>query len=166
MRKNSKKRAEVQNKNIASQRQETLAAAYAWIKYANSSGFYVESICIIESLITDRLESRLSYLLNENIGFQNLKTLIEKTIKEENKHKEKDEKLIKILKNNEDGIMNDLTSWSNYRNEVIHELAKVEADKFIPFHEKKEKAKIVAESGLKLLRKLDNRTTSLRRRKK
>lgn len=164
MKKNTKKRALANNSKIASQRKETLAAAYSWIKYAISSGFYIEAITIIESLISDRLESRLSFIMNKNIGFQNPTNLIEKMISEENKQTNVDEELLKLLKNENIKPMSDLSSWVKQRNEVVHELAKLEADNYIPFNEKKAKAKIVADKGVKLLRKLDNRITILRRK--
>ena len=39
-------------------------------------GYFCEAIAICESVIGDRLESRLSYLSKKNIGFRNLGHLI------------------------------------------------------------------------------------------
>lgn len=164
---NSKKRAVASNLTIAKQRQAIISAAYSWIKKSMQDKFYVEAVSIIESLISDRLESRLSFLMGQNVGFQNLGTLVDKTYAEETKNAAYgDNEIMTILKdpNNTDNY-GDIERWTKRRNQVIHEIGKVEAGNFIPFDEKLEKAKEVAKKGLVLLRKLDKRITYLRRKK-
>jgi hypothetical protein len=83
------------------------------IEEALEQGFYCEAIAICESVISDRLESRASFLKSENIGFQVLG------------------KLIQILRPIEsDPEMADLLprvdQWRQRRNEALHELVKVQ----------------------------------------
>jgi len=46
------------------------------IERSIQSGFYGEAIALCESILADRLESRLSFLRNKNRGFQTLGTLV------------------------------------------------------------------------------------------
>ena len=87
------KRAVADNPTTAEQRRALIAESFTWIQKTIDEGFYVEAVSLIESLAADRLESRLSYLVEYNAGFQNLNTLIDKTYKEEY-----DDQLKSILK--------------------------------------------------------------------
>jgi hypothetical protein len=156
------KRAIADNPTTAEQRRALIAESFAWIQKAIDEGFYVEAVSLIESLAADRLESRLSYLIEYNVGFQNLNTLIEKTYKEEH-----DEQLKSILKATDSSteVLDNLSDWNKARNKIIHEIGKMEDQNYVPFHEKRNKAKQVAVAGFALLKKLTSRVTTLRRRK-
>jgi hypothetical protein len=77
------------------------------------NGYYFEATTLMESLICDRLESRLGELKKK----QTLFNTIGNNIKELQKI-ESDEILLKII--------SDIKEWSNQRNAVIHEAAKIE----------------------------------------
>jgi hypothetical protein len=77
------------------------------------SGHSCEAISIIESVITDRLESRLNWLNWDNQGFKTLGSLIQQL-----RPLETDEQI--------KGMLDDLDHWRVERNGAIHELVKVE----------------------------------------
>ncbi len=125
--------------------------AYARISEASMKGFYLEAIAIIESLITDRLESRLTFLMDRDVSFKTLGSLIAEIRK-----REKDE-LFKQL------VSNDVDRWRALRNAAIHEMAKI-ADGEFPTWERRAKAiESVAASGLTCLRAIDRRFKALRK---
>ena len=57
-------------KGYGSLRYRLFKSAGPHIEKSIREGYYCEAITIIESVITDRLESRLSFLKQNNIGFQ------------------------------------------------------------------------------------------------
>lgn len=155
----TKARAVADNSVIKNQRRQIIASSYDWIKHSIANGFYLEATTIVESLISDRLESRLSFLMGTNIGFQNLQNLIDKTHKEDT-----DSELKLILRNkNTQKTDLDLEDWTKIRNQVLHEIGKLEDSNFLSWEDRLKKAKNSAEEGLKLLRKLDKRVTQLRK---
>ena len=50
--------------------------AWGRVESATEAGYYLEAITLLESILTDRLESRASYLTGRNEGYQNLGPLI------------------------------------------------------------------------------------------
>jgi hypothetical protein len=78
-------------------------------------GYHCEAIAIIESVIADRLESRLSFLKGENVGFKTLGWLLANLAKIES-----DEEIQRIIAL--------LDAWRERRNRALHELVKVEVD--------------------------------------
>src|SRR4051794_20891903 len=103
-------------KGYGSLRYRLFKSAGPHIEKSVREGYYCEAITIIESVVTDRLESRLSYLKQENIGFQTLGDAIRLL-----QRCETDSKLIAIL--------DDLDKWREKRNGALHELAKIEDGK-------------------------------------
>jgi len=83
------------------------------IEQSIRDGYYCEAITITESIISDRLESRLSFLKSENVGFYNLGYLLTGL-----KEIETDPDLITII--------GEIDSWRRQRNKAIHELVKIE----------------------------------------
>lgn len=155
----TKARATANTPTVSEQRRLTIGACYSWIEYSISNGFNMEAVTVIESLIADRLESRLSFLLSRDVGFQMLQNLLDKLYCEET-----DSKLKELLKNSDPNSRDiDLQKWIKERNEVVHHAAKIEDNNFIPFHIKLHRAKISAESGKILARKIDSRVKYLRR---
>lgn len=53
-------------------RYRLFVAANDHIERSIAHGFYCEAISVTESVISDRLESRLSFLTNKNFGFSTL----------------------------------------------------------------------------------------------
>jgi len=155
----TKPRAIANTPTVSEQRRSTIAACYSWIEYSIANGFYMEAVTIIESLIADRMESRLSFLLSGDVGFQMLQNLLDKLYSIES-----DRKLKELLKNPDpNSVEIDLQKWIKERNEIVHQAAKIEHANFIPFHIKLQRAKTSAETGKALARKIDTRVKYLRR---
>jgi hypothetical protein len=85
------------------------------IERSLSLGFYCEAIALSESIIADRLESRLSFLSGENAGFRNLGGFGKL------KRIESDDELRNIYA--------EVDQWARRRNRALHEMVKVEAKK-------------------------------------
>jgi hypothetical protein len=166
MNKNSPKREFATDKEKAHKKMNTIAESIKWINYSIECGFYLEAIAVLESLISDRLESRLSYLKGENVGFQNIGTLNEQICKYEPTFNEDySQLLIETLKGDNPKLNGfNLKSWTKKRNEVIHQMSKIEQNNFIPFVEKKLSAKSIAEDGIKLFREIDRLTNNMRKK--
>ena len=82
------------------------------IEHSIENGFFCEAIAILESIIADRLESRLSWLKKSNSGFRTLGGF------RELKELESDGALRIILRHVE--------AWARRRNVALHEMVKVE----------------------------------------
>jgi hypothetical protein len=149
---NTRNRADKRdNRSVGIKRYELYKSAISHVQNAQSNGFYIEAITVIESLISDRLESRLSNLLNKNIGFKNLGYLIREIEK-----RETDDSLRTI-------VCTDLNTWKEKRNSVIHEMVKLEDDNFSTWEERLKDLPMIAEVGFGIYRKIDNRVQSLQR---
>lgn len=95
-------------------RRNLFESARMHIEGAIEQGYYCEAIAICESVISDRLESRLSFLKKEPVAFGTLARLC----KEIKKHEE------------EGGIRDILPKvnlWRESRNRALHEMVKVYA---------------------------------------
>ncbi len=148
---NSRIRATSTSDNtIGKERYELYKSAFSWIKKSIDSGFYIEAISITESLIADRLESRISFITNSNYGLKNLGTLIDKI-----KSSESDEALLNL-------VIHNLKHWKDARNKAAHEMVKIEDGKQITWEKRVEINKQVAEKGLHLVRQIDHRIRQLR----
>lgn len=107
---------------------------------AMESGFYLEAVTLMESIISDRLESRAAYLEKTN-GFETLG------------------KLCNILSS--DDILKDIipqvVEWKNGRNKVLHEMSKIDNTNVNEnFDSKYNSAKQLGECGLDIFRKIDS----------
>lgn len=129
--------------DIPMQRFELFKSAFHWINYAIVSGFYLEAITLTESVLSDRIESRLTRLDVKRSSFEPLGILISELRKNE---------INEDLRN----LINELHSWKNLRNEAIHEMVKIEKDKsFATWNSRVSRNKLIAQNGYKLLRKFD-----------
>ncbi len=88
-------------------------AAFERVTHATRDGYYLEAITLIESLLSDRMESRASFLAKENIGFKNLNELTERIRKLETVTEFVD-------------ILERVDEWRRRRNKAMHELVKFE----------------------------------------
>ena len=149
---NKRKRAIVEeNSVVGKHRREIYKSAFKRIKKANEDGYYLEAITLIESLITDRLESRLSYLDGKDFSFKTIGKLIKKTNQIETDSE------LKIL------IETDLYEWSDDRNKSLHEMAKIAEDDFSTWDDRYLKLKNISTKGLTLLRKIDRQCEKLKK---
>ena len=136
-------------KGYGALRYHLFESARQHIEQSIKEGYYCEAIAIIESVITDRLESRISYLKDENVGFQNLGPAIKKL-----KACETDTKLISILA--------DLDEWRKKRNSALHELVKIEDGKpMLQWSQRILSLSLSATEGYELLKQLYHRVADL-----
>lgn len=134
---------------VGKQRFELYKKAYDWINHSIKEGFYLESIALIESLIADRLESRLSFLSKKNFAFKTLERIISKC-----NDIETDPNLKSI-------VLNDLVRWKDNRNKALHEMVKIEKGTSIDWDTRRNLTRKSAKDGLKLLRIIDNSVKKL-----
>lgn len=111
-------------------------------KQALKEGFYLEAITLMESIITDRLESALIYygLLSPDKAFKTLERCLEKF--NENQGLLSDE------------LFDEIKVWKDGRNHALHEMAKIEEGENAVFQQRYDNQKIIAEKGYDLFSKL------------
>jgi hypothetical protein len=116
--------------------------AWEHVDVATKAGFHLEAITLLESILTDRMESRASFLTSTIQGYQNLGPLIT-TLK-------KHEKLPEFL-----AVLDSIDAWREQRNAAVHEMVKFEAGHAPTWDEKlKPLPKIVLE-GKRIIRAFD-----------
>ena len=127
---------------IGKKRQATYKAVISRYNDVIEAGFYLEAITLMESLISDRIESYFIWetAMQKKYSFKQLGWLISQL------DTNKDSRLPKT----------ELEQWWKLRNETLHELAKINENDDLDFNEKYAKAKLCAEKGKPLFRKVDN----------
>jgi hypothetical protein len=130
-------------------RYELFSSAKHRIESSMAHGYYCEVIALCESVIGDRLESRLSFLTQQNVGFKTLGRL-----------------LTNLRGCETDNIICDLVEeidvWRDRRNRALHELVKIEDGVLhTSWKERLETLREDAERGYDLLRKIYNRVADL-----
>lgn len=125
--------------------------AFSRINQANEAGFHLESITIIESLLADRLESRLSFLLEKDFSFRTLGDSIQNISRHE-----QDPELRGI-------VLDGLRPWSRKRNTALHEMAKMSDADARAWEEKYTGLQEIADEGLSILRQLQDRMRKVKR---
>lgn len=112
----ARKRGEAfEGKGYGTQRFHLQRKAKERIERSLKEGYYCEAIAITESLIADRLESRVSHLKGKNVGFEVLGNLIKEARNLETDQTMKD-------------MIEEVNLWRVERNTALHELVKVEKD--------------------------------------
>jgi hypothetical protein len=125
--------------------------AYNRIRESMKQGFYLEAVTIIESLVSDRLESRMSFLKKCDFSFKTLGGLIN-----ESRKIEKDNELRALVSQN-------LDNWRKDRNKALHEMAKIADGETPTWAKRVEEISPVAKQGLVILRTIDKRCKKLRK---
>ena len=138
--------------NIGQKRYQIYKNAFGHINKAIENSYYLEAITLIESLITDRLESRLSHLSQEDFSFKTLGQLIKK-----NNQIETDEELKQL-------VATKLDKWRENRNNALHEMAKLEKDEQTTWDERMQGLADIAKNGYEILREINKISQSLRRK--
>lgn len=131
-----------EGKGYGTLRYQLLVRAKSHIEQSIEQGYYCEAIAIIESAIGDRLESRLSFLVRRNVGFQTLGKLLKGLAPIET-----DAELT--------GIIGEIDGWRKRRNGAIHELVKVErGQELISWDDRMAAMRETATEGYQLLTRL------------
>lgn len=108
---------------LGDRRYERYVDAFDWITECYNKGFYLEAIAVLDSLINDRLSSRLAYVSGQNIrSNETCGGLCQKlvgTCENERGH-EKDPAFRKAITH--------IGKWVRKRNEAMHATAKILQD--------------------------------------
>lgn len=150
----SKSKIRATNLDIAGiDRYEIIKSAISRFNTAIEHSFFLEATALIESLICDRLESRIGELTDKSVEFGTLGDLLKKlnTI-------ESDVELKYIMNNI-------LYKWAGKRNVVVHQAAKIELGKKKDWNEYLRLAKLTAIEGRKAFDNYNNQLNKLRRKK-
>lgn len=150
MTKDRKRAVRSSDNEVSQERYELYKSSFEWISKSISEGFYLEAISLEESLITDRLESYLTWRTNTDFSFMTLGKL-QRAVE---KHETDD--ALRLL------VLDDLDQWREARNKAAHEMVKIEDGKQISWNDRMKINKTVAEVGLELIRKIDRQTRKLR----
>lgn len=138
--------------SVAQLRKQLYTNAYLQIQMAIEQGFYLEAITLCESMISDRLESRIAYLTGQdqqNRQFSNLGPLLGK-LKSANPNNR--------LENSEEALLlyEAIREWTRLRNTALHEMVKVAEDEHVDWSVRYQHNKTVALKGKTLANKLGN----------
>jgi hypothetical protein len=132
---------------VAKQRQYLYRDAIRRVNHAMAAGFYLEAITILESMISDRLESRLSKIHRDNHEkrkFSNLSPLAQELAG------------IKTSECDEaKWVYNQIIRWADRRNASVHEMAKLLEGCDKSWDVKYKEVKQAALEGKRIFRMLD-----------
>lgn len=134
-------------------RYEIIKSAISRFNTAFEHSFFLEATALIESLICDRLESRIAELTQKSVEFRTLGDLL----KELNMI-ETDVELKRIMNKA-------LNQWAGKRNIVIHQAAKIELGKKKIWKDYLSLAELTSKEGKKAFDDYNKRLQKLRRQK-
>jgi hypothetical protein len=135
-------------KGYGRQRYRLFRRARKHIIFCIKRGFYLEAITLIESLIADRLESRISYVIDEDYSFKTLGNLVIKA-----RECEKDAEILTIV--------DKIDQWRAQRNGALHEMVKIEEGTKLTWKERTERNRQVAIEGYRVLVEIYQRVADL-----
>lgn len=138
-------RRKASNHDAGMQRFNLYKPAFVRISKALDGGFYVDAICILESLISDRLESYFLNVHGVSLKHSTLGSLIHKF---NSGNSEIDRVLFNL-------VTKDLDIWRVKRNKAVHGMVKLEEGKFLPWEERVQLCEAAAKEGLSLFREID-----------
>lgn len=156
---NNRQRPTISNPQVGTARHRMYKDAIARYQDAMKNGFYIEAISLMESLISDRIESLLNAIAKtnntkENYSYRPLGNLVRAALN--NKGIVLPKAIIDIL--------NEIKEWAKKRNAAIHEMAKLsDTNISISFSSKYEDLRSVAEEAYKLFREFDKALASYRK---
>ena len=143
-------RAIANNHETGQKRYQLYKKVHERINESIEKGFHLEAISLIESLISDRLESRITFLKGNDFSFKTLESLIRRIEVEE------DDREFKLI------VLDELKEWKNDRNKALHEMAKMEINDTETWEERMVNVQKIAEDGKELLKKIKKREQKLR----
>lgn len=147
-------RPTIQTPEVGAKRHQTYRHIIEQYHLAMSQGFYIEAISLMESLISDRLESLANELSgSENYSYATLEKLLIFLCGRN--------QALQLPDNLKD-VLNEICIWKNERNRAIHEMAKEINHSFADNYDALEDT---ADEGYTLFRKLDNAIRAYRQEK-
>ena len=132
-------------------RYQLYRSAWKRIDAASRDGYHLEAITLLESILTDRMESRASYLAGENVGLQNLGPLIQSLKKVETQPEFR-------------AILEEIDAWRILRNEAVHEMVKFRPGESPTWQQKVGPLSRIVREGKRVLRAYDAIDKQERRR--
>ena len=139
--------------DIGQLRGEIFRKAFDRASSAYASGFYLEAVALIESLMADRLESIISVVDGAPATFGTVNQGVADLKR----------RFAGVPGADEVPLLNALTEWGHDRGRWIHEFAKVSAEGDPAWDERLEEARRVAREGLELLKALANESRQILR---
>jgi hypothetical protein len=137
---------------VGRQRNDLYRSAWKRINEAIENGYHLEAITLIESLVSDRLESRASHLRpHDDVTFKPLGDSINKL-----RDIEKDVEF-------RDLVNIEVRAWKELRNKALHEMAKLEDGDLGTWEERIATLPPISTEGLSILRRVDNQVRKLRK---
>lgn len=138
------KRPVITEPDVGEKRHNVYAGVIRQYHSAMSSGFFIEAISLMESIIADRMESLSNELsASSNFSHFTLEKLLTYLLGEKQKNKTDNELY---------ACFEEIAVWKDARNEAIHEMAKLLDEAFETRYERLEE---YADEGYDLFRKLD-----------
>ena len=131
-------------------REELYTGAFQRIKDAYDKGFYIECVTILDSMITDRLESYVQYLLHHDDKQFATSTIFHalKSLGSATKEKGVRDEEFKVIEQK-------IIAWSNKRNHSVHNFVIVMPSTIQDSIETRiDNLKDTADEGLKLVREV------------
>lgn len=122
---------------------------------AMEAGFYIEAIALMESLMSDRMESLLNDTMKtDKFSFKTIGYLANEALN--NATIAPNQVIVDIIER--------IREWAKKRNNAIHEMSKLLPDDInSPFSERYASLKEITEDGYKLFRELDKEISSSRK---
>lgn len=136
---------------VGKARQSLYRDGFRWINHCLAQGFFIEAICLVESLIADRLEARLTFVLGKDFSFKALERLIRQIDADE------PDEALRVL------VLDELRVWKDDRNHAAHEMLKLAEGEQPCWEDRYRRNEGVARGGLALLRKIDGRIYALKK---
>ena len=146
------------NPNVGGVRHDAYTLVIQRYQQAFQDGYYIECISLMESIITDRMESLANEISSSRkYSYKTMEKLLD-YLKGENQKDFLNDIILQCL----DGI----GMWKNGRNTAIHEMAKLPDDLTESFQTRYNRLETLAIEGYKLFRELDNGIRKLRNQQK
>lgn len=146
----NKTRDDIGTPGVAQNRYEILKEVISRYNKSMKNEYYLEAIAICESLITDRMESRLGELKKVSVEFDTLSNLRNQLLG--NRRYPKLETNTSLER-----LYNEICSkWAGQRNKAIHQSAKISKASPKVWDDFLKDAKEAAEEGMEYFRALDN----------
>ena len=143
--------------DVGRARQELYRGTYKRLKEAIEAGFWIEAIALCESIISDRLQARISHLKGHSEDARRNKMLggLVRQIKTQ-------EKQIGFEKLH--AIYDDIAKWKDDRNEAVHRAVKLNVgETFRKWDEFYDALEQTAREGADICRRLTNEQNRIKR---
>jgi hypothetical protein len=144
--------------SVAKARQALYRSCTARIKEAIKLGFYLEAIALLESMITDRLESRIAAIHGQDENYRKFRTIGH--LLHGRVYKDKSKNVVGLLNgglgepNDLIDVYREINEWSNDRNVCLHQMVKLDGKSDKEWEPRIAYAEKTAKSGQKIFRSL------------